>query len=111
VRVQLCFGLAGTGCTAASVTAVDVRGPQRDQVDRANATQIVLALEALGGVTEGTRVTFAPALATTVCTPPFHMLVPLETKAARPRRGMRRFAVTAHAGRTDRDALRLMCVP
>jgi hypothetical protein len=84
------------------VTAVDVRGPQHDQVDRANATQVTLALEALGGVQDGTRVGFTPPLATPVCTAPFQVLVPHGRPA-------RRIRVTTHAGRTDRDALTLMC--
>lgn len=104
LRTQLCFGRATKGCTPAPVTAVELVGPQRDQVDRANATQVTLALEALGGVSDGTRVGFTPPLAVAACTPPFQLLVPRGKPA-------RRLRVATHAGRTDRDALRLMCGP
>jgi len=102
VRTQLCFGRATKACTPAPVTAVDVRGPQHDQADRANATQVTLALEALGGVQDGTRVGFTPPLATPVCTAPFQVLVPRGRPA-------RRLRVVTHGGRTDKDALTLMC--
>ena len=104
VRAQLCFGRATKGCTPAPVTSVELRGPQHDQVDRANATAVTLALEALGGVADGTRIGFTPPLATPVCTPPFQVVVPQGKPA-------RRLRVATHAGRTDRDALTVMCGP
>jgi hypothetical protein len=98
-----------TACKRPAIERVQLAKPAATD---ANAAAILAALAALGpSSVDGGAVTFTPALdGTERCTATVAVTVP--TRGARPGKLVLKLAATAAGGKpTDRDALRLVCVP
>jgi hypothetical protein len=111
-RVAICFRVPDSrlvpACTLDDVAAYGLHRPslRRDPV---TATAILAALDALPGSTVGTPrasdVTFVPPLDVARCTAPVPIVVPVGQRMSMSAR------ITLTNGLTDRDRLRLVCVP
>ena len=115
LRVQLCFDDAANPlyrarCTAAPISRFELRGKQKDDIDRQNARTVLDAVTRLGAESSAGSVTL-PSIAALSCTTPFELLIPLERRGSRARRGVRTFRGVTTARKRDSDRLKLVCVP
>jgi len=115
-RAQLCFDDAANvlyhgKCSASPITSISVTDPGKDATDSANASAVSAALAGLGGQVSGGGVTFTSPVSSSTCTSSFELSVPLKTKGAKMRKGVRTMKLTTTAAKRDSDTLKLICNP
>jgi len=115
LRVQLCFDDAANPlyrarCTAAPISSFQLRGKQKDDVDRQNARTVLDAVTRLGAARSAGSVSL-PSITGLSCTTPFELVIPLDRRSGTPRRGVRTFRGVTTARKRDSDRLKLVCAP
>ncbi len=112
LRAEVCFGDADNSlyrgkCARRAVTRFALLG----NVDATTASAVLDAVRALGGVRSGNAVAFTTPIATTRCTAPFTLSVPLKMRGGKARTGTRMLRSKTSAGKSDTDALKILCLP